>query len=272
MAENADRYVHGVPCWIDTTHPDAPAAARFYGELFGWDFRETPNGLVGSLDGHDVAGIGGPPGAPPGGPAWTTYIRVDRADDAVAAVRRAGGRVLAEPSDVDDAGRTATVADPAGAVFRLWEARGRQGSLIVNDGGDGAWNWSNLQTPDPAAVEGFYAEVFGWRTVPLGGTSMWVLPGYLDVLARFDPAIRERHAAGGVPDDFSNCIGWVAPGADARWTVTFAVSDTDRTVERAVALGATVRTAPHTVAPVRLADLTDPQGVEFTVNTYQPEQ
>src|SRR5260370_1025518 len=31
-----DRYPHGVPCWIDTAQPDPEAAARFYGELFGW--------------------------------------------------------------------------------------------------------------------------------------------------------------------------------------------------------------------------------------------
>jgi hypothetical protein len=191
-------------------------------------------------------------------------------DDAVAAVRRAGGSVLAEPSDVEGAGRTATVADPAGAVFRLWEARGRRGSEVVNDGADGAWNWSNLETPDPAAVVGFYADVFGWRAVPLGPTSMWVLPGYLDVLERFDPGLRERHADEGVPEDFSNCVGWVAPGQRARWTVTFAVADTDKTVERAVALGATVRVAPRTIEPVRVAELTDPQGVEFSVNTYMP--
>ncbi|MCO1655830.1 VOC family protein [Pseudonocardia humida] len=269
MADDVDRYPHGVPCWIDTTHPDVPGAARFYRGLFGWDVRETPAGLVARIDGHDVAGIGGPPGGP-AEPGWTTYIRVDGADDAVAAVRRAGGRVLAEPSDVEGAGRTATVADPSGAVFRLWEARGRRGAEVVNDGADGAWNWSNLQTPDPAGAQAFYAAVFGWRAVPLGPSSMWVLPGYREVLERFYPGLRERHEAQGVPDDFSNSVGWVLEGADARWTVTFAVADTDRTVERAVALGATVRVAPHTVDPVRTAELTDPQGVAFTVNTYQP--
>ncbi|WP_214405323.1 VOC family protein [Pseudonocardia lacus] len=271
MAEDADRYAHGVPCWIDTTHPDPAGAARFYGDLFGWHIRETPAGLVGSLDGRDVAGIGGPPGGPTE-PGWTTYVRVDRVDDAATAVRRSGGRLLAAPADVEGAGRTATVADPAGAVFRLWEARGRGGAQVVNDGADGAWNWSNLQTPDPAAVEPFYAEVFGWRTVPLGESSMWVLPGYADVLERFYPGLRERHAAGGVPEDFSNCVGWVGPGADARWTVTFAVSDTDKTVGRAVELGATVRVGPRTIEPVRTAELTDPQGVEFAVNTYRPER
>jgi predicted enzyme related to lactoylglutathione lyase len=52
--------------------------------------------------------------------------------------------------------------------------------------------------------------------------------------------------------------------------VTFAVDDTDKTVERAVDLGATVRVAPYSAPMVRVAELTDPQGVEFAVNTYTP--
>jgi hypothetical protein len=30
MADDVDRYPAGVPCWIDTTHPDVTGAARFY--------------------------------------------------------------------------------------------------------------------------------------------------------------------------------------------------------------------------------------------------
>jgi uncharacterized protein len=267
MADDVDRYPAGIPCWVDTTHPDVPAAAEFYAALLGWELRPVGDRFVASLDGHDVAGIGAPPGGPDE-PGWTTYVRVDDVDDALAAVRAAGGRVLAAPSDVPGEGRTATVADPAGAVLRLWEARGRRGAGLVNS--DGAWNWSNLQTPDPAAVADFYAAVFGWRALALGPTTMWVRPGYREVLERIDPSLRERHADAGVPEGFSECVAWVAPGTPARWTVTFAVADTDGTVERAVALGATVRVAPYSVEPVRAAGLTDPQGVDFDVNTYLP--
>ena len=52
MAE-LDRYIPGVPCWIDTTQPDPDAAAAFYGGLFGLGAR-----------GHDAAGApGNYPGA-----------------------------------------------------------------------------------------------------------------------------------------------------------------------------------------------------------------
>jgi len=67
-----DGYIPGVPCWIDTTHPDPDAAVTFYGGLFGWEFEDVmPPGSEGKyfiarIRGGDVAGIGPvPEGAPP---------------------------------------------------------------------------------------------------------------------------------------------------------------------------------------------------------------
>ncbi|MDX6584889.1 MAG: uncharacterized protein QOI10_4073, partial [Solirubrobacterales bacterium] len=36
-----DRYIPGVPCWVDTTQPDPAAAAAFYGDLFGWETEDV---------------------------------------------------------------------------------------------------------------------------------------------------------------------------------------------------------------------------------------
>ena len=36
-----DRYIPGVPCWIDTTQPDPGAAVAFYSGLFGWEFEDV---------------------------------------------------------------------------------------------------------------------------------------------------------------------------------------------------------------------------------------
>lgn len=98
---------------------------------------------------------------------------MDDADAAVAAVRRAGVRVLAEPADVDTAGRAATVADPTGAVLRLWQAGERRGAGAVDVGV--TWNWSTLHSPDPAAAREFYGAVFGWRSLDFGPSS-WARP------------------------------------------------------------------------------------------------
>ena len=248
-----DRYLDGVPCWIDLTGDPA-----FYESLFGWEVTEG----VARLDGHAVAGFGAS-----GRSRWTTAIRVTDLDRTAAAVHAAGGQVLdvAEPGP---AGRAATVADPAGAVFQLWQAGTRGGAELVN--ANGTWNWSNLVTPDPDGAKAFYGAVFGWRRVAFDPSALWVLPGYSDRLDELDPSRRERHGADGIPDDFGNCVGWLLPGDTAEWTVTFAVADTDKTVELAASLGATVTVAPHTRPPVRAAELIDPHGAPFAVNTYQP--
>ncbi len=72
-----DRYIPGVPCWIDTTQPDPNAAVAFYAGLFGWEF-------------EDVA----PPGSP--GPDYVARIR--------------GGDVAAVV-------RMTVISDPQGATF-----------------------------------------------------------------------------------------------------------------------------------------------------------
>src|SRR3712207_3818403 len=129
-----DRYIPGVPCWIDTTQPDPEAAVAFYSGLFGWEFEnvmpaESPvKYYVGRIRGGDVAAVGSQPqGAPPTA-MWNTYVWVTDADETAAKVRAAGGSVLMEPFDVGDAGRMAVCADPSGAVFCVWQAREHRGA------------------------------------------------------------------------------------------------------------------------------------------------
>ena len=92
-----------------------------------------------------------PTEAPPT-PAWNTYVAVESADDTAAQVTAAGGTVLAGPFDVFDSGRMAVCADPAGAVFHLWQAGTHRGAEFVNE--PNTWNWSTLEGPDVAGASG----------------------------------------------------------------------------------------------------------------------
>jgi hypothetical protein len=61
---------------------------------------------------------------------WNTYVAVQSADETAAKVRTAGGQVVMEPFDVPGAGRMGVFADPSGATFCAWQAKG--GSTGVN--------------------------------------------------------------------------------------------------------------------------------------------
>ena len=104
-------------------------------------------------------------GAPPT-PAWSSYVRVESADDAAAAATAAGGQVLSEPFDVLDAGRMAVLADRSGAAICVWQAGEHRGAQLVNE--PGSWNFSDLYTRDPDGARAFYGEVFGWEESGLG--------------------------------------------------------------------------------------------------------
>lgn len=275
-----DEYPPGVPCWIDLAPPDPRAAAAFYGELLGWELEDvaprdaTGCYLVARLHGATVAAIGSPAEGDPASPAWSTYVRVEDADAAAEQVRAAGGRVTVAPGEDFDAGRMAVCADPSGAAFRLWQPRARAGAQLVN--APGAWNWSDLTTPDPERAAAFYGAVFGWEAddAGYGDAMMWRLPGYGDFLARLDPSLRERHGEEGVPSGFSDAIGWLAPAAEgasaAQWNVTFAVADADAVAEGARRLGGRIVTEPFDAGPMaRLTVIADPQGAVFTASQFK---
>ncbi len=115
-----DRYIAGVPCWVDTAQPDPKAAAEFYGGLFGWEFEDVmPAGspvpyLMARLPGGDVGAITGQPADGPA--AWNTYVWVQDADATAAKVRAAGGSVQMEPNAARAGRTTATGSGPESAA------------------------------------------------------------------------------------------------------------------------------------------------------------
>jgi uncharacterized protein len=276
-----DRYIPGVPCWIDTNQPDAEAAVAFYGGLFGWEIEDAmPPGSEGHyfmarIRGGDVAGISPvPEGAPPIA-RWDTYIWVQSADETAAKVLDAGGKVVTEPMDVMDAGRTAVVSDPEGAVFCLWEPKRHRGATIVNEAG--SVNFNNMNTHDVDAAKAFYGAVFGWGTMSMGGgAEAWTLPGYGDHLELLNPGTRERMGSMGAPGGFIDVVATLNPipeeqGGPANWSVTFAVDDADATARKASELGGQVLAGPFDAPWVRMAVITDPQGATFVASQFVPE-
>jgi predicted enzyme related to lactoylglutathione lyase len=254
-----DSYEHGTPSWADHSSADPESAARFYGELFGWETEDVmPPGsdagyYMARLRGRDVAAVSGQMN--PGPPVWTTYITVADADATAAKVSGAGGTVYSEPFDVFDSGRMAVLADNSGAPFCIWQAGQHIGASLVNE--PGAMCWNELMTRDPDGAKRFYGEVFGWRTSTMpfeaGEYTLWHLAGEGD------------------PDGVGGMISMVGElwptDIPPQWRVYFAVEDTDATSSRAEALGGGVRVPAFDSSVGRIAALNDPMGAPFSVIT-----
>jgi predicted enzyme related to lactoylglutathione lyase len=265
-------YPDGVPSWVDTDQPDPRAAEDFYARLFGWSFATvshpgSPFYAFASLAGREVAGLAAAESEPA---TWNTYIAVQDAERAAAKVSAAGGEVLVGPVDAGEGGRTVIGRDPAGALFRLWQARRHPGAQIVNQAG--AWNFSDLHTDRPDEIA-FYADLFGWAVEDLGFATLVRSPGYGDHLeATVDPGIRVRQQGVVAPPGFEDAVAWVGalePGTAPHWHVTFAIEDRDATAAVAEQLGATVLSTDDT-RWTRTALVRDPQGAIFTASQFTP--
>ena len=279
-----DGYQTGVPCWVDIGESDPEAAVGFYTQLFGWEAEDLmppdaeANYFFCRLRGRDVAAIGSQPEGAPPVPAWSTYVWVESADDALAKVTEAGGNVVVEAFDVFEAGRMGVFSDPAGAVLSVWQPNKHRGAQLVNE--PGSWSMSALNTPDPGGAKAFYGAVFGWEATPLegGGPTMWRMPGYGDFLELRDPDVRSRQDDVGAPPGFEDAIAWLMPmtsdqfpdDVPPHWSVTFAVDDTDAVVARASELGGKVLVPPFDAPFVRSAVISDPQGAVLTVSKFVP--
>ena len=115
---------------LDTPDPDG--AKTFYGAVFGWTSETFEMGDLSATMFRLPGYVGGEPRQPvsretiaamapaqDGAPArWTVDFWVDDVDAAAAKAGELGGRAVAGPFDTP-IGRTAVLADPAGATFSV---------------------------------------------------------------------------------------------------------------------------------------------------------
>lgn len=123
---------HGEFCWNELATSNIESCKNFYGELFGWKFKENAvtsaecesGGMIYnemSLDGQKQFGgmfqMGKEFGEMPS--RWMSYIAVDDVDASVEKVKELGGNVCVPPTDIPNTGRFCVVNDPSGATFSL---------------------------------------------------------------------------------------------------------------------------------------------------------
>jgi predicted enzyme related to lactoylglutathione lyase len=259
-----EKHPPGAFCWIELATTDQNAAKSFYGKLFGWavnDFPMSPNDFYSmfQLEGRDTAAAytmrpeQRSQGVPP---HWMIYVAVESADTAANRAAQLGGKVLAPPFDVYNAGRMAVLQDPTGATFSVWQAKENKGTGIV--GVDGTLCWADLSTPDQQPAGSFYAGLFGWKVVKEDEDSShnyWHIVNGEEFIGGIPPATHRN------------------PNTPPHWLAYFAVSDCDAAAAKAKQLGAKLHLPPTTFEDVgRMAVLADPQGAVFAIFQATPRR
>ncbi|UGY95284.1 VOC family protein [Streptomyces gobiensis] len=234
---------------------DLEAAQAFYGAVLGWEYEPGDQGRRGDsialAQGLPVAGLretAQQMGMPV---SWTAYFKVDSADSVVERIRERGATVAVGPLAFSK-GRVAWAADPAGAVFAIWEGDVANWQFTRSVG---APTRLELRTRDPFAMALFYGEVFEWDTDQ----------GTHDIRYEHDQVILRigghsvAHYSGGAVESAPD------PRVRPRWHIYFFVDDVDAAAQRATEAGGSVVAPPSNSPFGRVAGLRDPQGGLFDI-------
>jgi len=116
---------HGAFCWADLFTTDIEIASKFYTGLFGWTLAPGETGYLHIRNGEEF--IGGIPSVEHRDanipPHWLLYFQTDDCAASAEKARELGAKILSGPFNMENVGRFATVADPQGAVFALFQSK-----------------------------------------------------------------------------------------------------------------------------------------------------
>ena len=116
----------GEASWLELMTTDAPAALKFYSEVFHWQPSETmdmgemgkyymfnrPHGMIGGMMNKSPEMAQVPPN-------WGIYFRVPDIDAAIERIKANGGQILNGPMEVPGGDMIVNAMDPQGAAFSL---------------------------------------------------------------------------------------------------------------------------------------------------------
>ena len=228
---------------------DVESAARFYGEVFGWQLQDGAR-LSFALRGERVAGVRR---TDADDNLWVPYVAVDDVGASADAAVNAGGTITATISIQRTANRRAVIADPEGAVIGLCAQNDDQ-AVALTEGVGTIW-WAEVLSNNPSLLQEFYRRLFGWQFTeqPLAPHPRYV------VWKR-----GEKSVGGLLP---------IGPGwnSSPRWQVLFQVDDLEAAVRRVVDAGGTCEFGPLDVPRAGLlTSVRDPGGALHVL--AQPHQ
>ncbi|MEB3160044.1 MAG: VOC family protein [Synechocystis sp.] len=112
--------IPGAFSWSELITNDIEGAKAFYGEIFGWRFKEgkvsnAPYTVI-EVAGKEIGGISPLPSqSPTMPPTWGTYVTVEDVEATVQKVEALGGKILMAPIAIPPAACFALIQDPQGA-------------------------------------------------------------------------------------------------------------------------------------------------------------
>ncbi len=246
--------------WYDLVTADPKAAQDFYGKLIGWGTQEYEGGdqpytmwtnketpLGGVMELPEEAKAAGAP------PHWMAYVSVDDVEKTVSQVKKAGGSVLHEATDVPGAGSFAVLADPQGAAFAVYKSSNPPAQESAEKDEIGGFSWNELATSDYKGAFSFYSELFGWEpqeAMDMGPGGIYQIYG------------RSGAPLGGMfnkPEEM--------PGPPM-WLYYVSVEDVNVSVAKVAELGGQVLNGPMEVpGGDMIAQCVDPQGALFALHS-----
>lgn len=181
-------------CWMDVKTRDVAGTGDFLSKVFGWhfavdedDWRRAVRITFGGWELGTVSDLARPV-YPPGTPAHVAfYLRVEDVERRAEAAVEHGARLLLPPFEADGQGRIATLLDPFGAAFSLWDPPPGQ-AWSFPAGTPGTPCRMLLVCADPLRARAFYRGFLGAE------------PAACDFLPTADPGPASWEAAIAVPD------------------------------------------------------------------------
>jgi predicted enzyme related to lactoylglutathione lyase len=252
--------------WYELMTTDSDAAAKFYGNVIGWNIGGRPDAGPG---GQDYRMIGRTDGGFAGGvlkltsamvdegahPTWLGYLHVNDVDASVRAIVADGGKLLMPRMDLP-VGKIAMVTDPLGTPFYVMTPipppdKPDAKSDVFDPVAMQRVRWNELASPDLARAKAFYAKHFGFAFNET--MSMGAMGDYCFI------------AHGGVP-----MIGAImqkpAHGPSFGWLFYFGVSSVAAAKNAIEAGGGTILSGPQEVPGGQwIVVAGDPQGASFGV-------
>jgi predicted enzyme related to lactoylglutathione lyase len=110
----------GAFSWSELITNDVEAAKAFYGQVFGWQFKEgniadAPYTVI-EVAGKEIGGISPvSPKMPAMSPTWGTYVTVENVEVTLQTVEALGGKILIPPMPIPPTTCFALIQDPQGA-------------------------------------------------------------------------------------------------------------------------------------------------------------